>query len=238
MPAEIAFECLLWIQLRRSSVQPPSEPLVGLLDGCPPFRTDRQFQRFLPAAFHQFGRNEQQLVASGHRFGMHALLLDQSHKESPQVVCQEQEAGHCLAHHSLVAAKAVEGHAEFLHLPAVNLNCNQLFLEHLRSSDSQAHHVVIAHQAGFHLREGDARLPGGVHIVSLPPYSPELNPCEQLWDVLKGTEGFSNALFESMENFRKALWSGLQRFWDDAQVVLSLIGRPWLQSQANAATKI
>ncbi len=74
--------------------------------------------------------------------------------------------------------------------------------------------------------------------MSLPPYSPELNPCEQLWDVLKGTEGFSNALFESMENFRKALWSGLQRFWDDAQVVLSLIGRPWLQSQANATAKI
>ena len=58
---------------------------------------------------------------------------------------------------------------------------------------------MIADQAGFHLREGDARLPEGVHIVPLPPYSPELNPCEQLWDVLKDTEGFSNGLFESIE---------------------------------------
>ena len=108
MPAEISFECLLWIQLRRSSGQPPSDPLVGLLDGCPPFLANRQFQCFLPAAFHQFGRNKQEFVPTGHRFGMHALLLDHPHKESPQVVGQEQEAGRRLAHHRLVAAKASE----------------------------------------------------------------------------------------------------------------------------------
>jgi hypothetical protein len=49
--------------------------------------------------------------------------------------------------------------------------------------------------------------------------------------------GFANRLFESIENLRKALRPDLQRFWDDAQAVLSLIGRPWLQSQANATTK-
>ena len=65
------------------------------------------------------------------------------------------------------ALEVVEGRAEFLHLPTVNLDCNQLFLEHLRSSDPQAHHVVIADQAGFHLRERDPRLPAGVHIVHL-----------------------------------------------------------------------
>ena len=48
--------------------------------------------------------------------------------------------------------------------------------EDLCSSDPQAHHVVIADQAGFHPRKGDERLPEGVHIVSLPPYSLELNP--------------------------------------------------------------
>ena len=42
------------------------------------------------------------------------------------------------------ALEVVEGHAEFLHLPTVNLDCNQLFLEYLRSTNPQAHHVVIA----------------------------------------------------------------------------------------------
>ncbi|NBS53337.1 MAG: hypothetical protein EBS96_12155, partial [Spartobacteria bacterium] len=50
--------------------------------------------------------------------------------------------------------------------------------------------LPIADQAGFHFREGEERLREGVHIVPLPPYSPELNSCEQLWDVLKDVEGF------------------------------------------------
>ena len=132
----------------------------------------------------------------------------------------------------------VEGQAEFLHLPTVNLDCNQLFLEHLRSSDPQAEHVVIADQAGFHLRPGDPRLSEGVHVVSLPPYSPELNPCEQLWDVLKDSEGFANAIFESIDKLRAALLPGLRRFWEDSSLVLSLVGRPWMHNQANTSAGI
>ena len=61
--------------------------------------------------------------------------------------------------------------------------------------DPEAQHVVIADQAGFHLRPGDDRVPEGVHLIPLPPYSPELNPCEQLWDVIKDSEGVANGLF-------------------------------------------
>jgi len=136
------------------------------------------------------------------------------------------------------ALEVVEGRAEFLHLPTVNLDCNRLFLEHLAASDPDAEHVVIADQAGFHLRPGDERLPGRIHIVPLPPYSPELNPCEQLWDVLKDTEGFANGLFETIAKLRASLLPGLRRYWEDASLVLSLVGRPWLHDQANASAKI
>ena len=136
------------------------------------------------------------------------------------------------------ALDVVGGAAEFLHLPTVDLECNALFLEHLSQSDPGAEHVVIADQAGFHLKPQDPRLPAGVHILPLPPYSPELNPCEQLWDVLKDTEGFANALFDSIEKLRAALLPGLRRFWEDAAAVLSLVGRPWLHDQANAIVKI
>lgn len=135
------------------------------------------------------------------------------------------------------ALEVVEGRAEFLHLPTVDLDCNALFLEHLLSSDPDAEHVIIADQAGFHLRPGDPRLPEGVHVISLPPYSPELNPCEQLWDVLKDTEGFANALFDSIDKLRAALLPGLRRFWEDSSAVLSLVGRPWLHDQANASAR-
>jgi hypothetical protein len=132
------------------------------------------------------------------------------------------------------ALEVVEGRAEFLHLPTVNLDCNRLFLEHLQASDPQAHHVVRADQAGFHLKPADERLPDRIHIIPLPPYSPELNPCEQLWDVLKDTEGFVNGLFETIDKLQEALLPGLRRFWEDPALVLSLIGRPWLQLQVSA----
>jgi transposase len=130
--------------------------------------------------------------------------------------------------------EVTDGDAHFLHLPTVNLDCDALYLEHLAASDPEAVHVVIRDQAGFHLRDGDERLPPRVRIVPLPPYCPELNPCEQLWDVLK--DETSNHLHRSIEALRDALLPGLRRFWEDAARVISLIGRPWLRDQANTSS--
>ena len=35
------------------------------------------------------------------------------------------------------------------------------------------------------MRAGDARLPAKVRLLSLPPYGPELNPVENLGDLVK-----------------------------------------------------
>ena len=129
--------------------------------------------------------------------------------------------------------EVTEGDAHFLHLPTVNLECDALYLEHLAASDPEAVHVVIRDQAGFHLRDGDTRLPDRVRIMPLPPYCPELNPCEQLWDVLK--DETSNHRHLNIETLRDALLPGLRRFWEDAAQVISLIGRPWLRDQANTS---
>ena len=131
--------------------------------------------------------------------------------------------------------EVTEGEAHFLHLPTVNLDCDAQYLEHLAASDPHAVHVIIRDQAGFHLRDGDQRLPPRVRIVPLPPYCPELNPCEQLWDVLK--DETSNHLHRSIEALRDALLPGLRRFWEDANRVISLIGRPWLRDQANTLSR-
>ena len=135
------------------------------------------------------------------------------------------------------ALEVVEGRAVFAHIPTVNLECNNLFLREIAKVDPEAHHVVIADQAGFHLRPGDDRIPERVHLIALPPYSPELNPCEQLWDVIKDSEGVANGLFSTVGKLRKAMEPALRRFWEDATAVLSLVGRPWLHSEANVLYK-
>ena len=71
-------------------------------------------------------------------------------------------------------------------------------LEDLALTDLDAIHFVIRDQTGFQLLDGNARLPEHVRIISLPPYNPGLNPCKQLWDIIRDEIG--NRFFEAAGN--------------------------------------
>jgi transposase len=133
------------------------------------------------------------------------------------------------------ALSVVGGEAHFAHIPSVSLEWDQNYLQDLAATDPKAVHVLVRDQAGFHLRDGDARLPERVRIVDLPPYNPELNPCEQMWDIVK--DDTSNQIFATIEALRETIQLTLQRFWDDAQSVIRLIGRDWFLPQLNAMPK-
>ena len=83
------------------------------------------------------------------------------------------------------AVEVIAGRAEFQFLPSVSLELSQGFLQQLADSAVQAEHVVIWDQAGFHPRPGAPALPARIHLLPLPPYSPELNPVEGLWDQVQ-----------------------------------------------------
>jgi transposase len=134
------------------------------------------------------------------------------------------------------ALDAVKGEAHFAHLPGVNLEWDRSYLENLAASDPEAIHVLVRDQAGFHLRDGDPRLPERVRIIELPPYSPELNPCEQMWDVIK--DDTCNRVYDTVETLRKQMGKTLNRYWQDAKAVLRLIGRPWFLAELNAMRKM
>ena len=74
------------------------------------------------------------------------------------------------------ALEVLEGDAQFRFRPSVSLDFSRDFLRQIAASDPAAEHVVIQDQAGFHPRAGDAGLPDRIHLLPLPPYSPELNP--------------------------------------------------------------
>ncbi len=48
-----------------------------------------------------------------------------------------------------------------------------------------AHAVLILDRAGWHRTGGKLRLPGNISLLYLPPYSPELNPTENVWQFLR-----------------------------------------------------
>ena len=72
-------------------------------------------------------------------------------------------------------------------LPQVNTEAMNLHLAEIaRHVAADAHAVVILDQAGWH--GGNALIvPHNLTLLPLPPYSPELNPIENLWQFLATT---------------------------------------------------
>ena len=131
------------------------------------------------------------------------------------------------------ALEVVGGQAAFRLMPSVNLDFSRDFLAQIAATDPGAEHVVIWDQAGFHQRPQDARIPPGVHLLPLPPYSPELNPVERLWDVIK--DAVANRVFAAMGQLENALSEALRPFWSEPDRTLRLVGDGWMHTQANAS---
>ena len=131
------------------------------------------------------------------------------------------------------ALEIVEGHAEFRFMPSVSLDFSRGFLEQIAARDPQAEHVVIWDGAGFHHKSGDTRVPPHIHLLALPAYSPELNPSEKVWDIIK--DSIANRVFGTLNAIEQTLSGALRPFWEDCARVLSLVGEGPLHAQANAS---
>ncbi len=118
---------------------------------------------------------------------------------------------------------------------SVHQEASGKFIDQIVAHDPAAIHVLIQDGAGFHLPENDPRLPANVRVITLPAYSPELNPVEKLWDHLK--DAICNRVFASVEELRAALTGWLREFWRDGTRALSLVGRGWLLASVNAGVK-
>jgi len=131
------------------------------------------------------------------------------------------------------ALDCIGGKAEFLYTPTVNLDWSEAFLQQLSRNDPSSEHVVIWDQAGFHQRPGNSNLPKNIHLLLLPPYSPELNPVEKLWDIMK--DQLCNRVFSTLDDIEEAITCALRPFWEDTRNVWNLLGTGWLPTQANAS---
>lgn len=82
------------------------------------------------------------------------------------------------------AIEASTGEHFTLELPWVNTDCFQAFLEAFSNAYPDDEIVLIVDGAPWH-RSRDLCLPPPMELAYLPPYSPELNPVERLWEHIK-----------------------------------------------------
>jgi hypothetical protein len=69
-------------------------------------------------------------------------------------------------------------------MPKVNTQCFNFYLSELSKETNGREVILIVDQAGWH-KSQDLILPSNITLVYLPPYCPELNPIERLWQYIK-----------------------------------------------------
>lgn len=77
-------------------------------------------------------------------------------------------------------------------------------------------HILLAVDgAGWHT-SSDLKLPLGLHLTFLPPYSPELQPAERLWTLVD--EPIANQYFETLDDLEEVLFHRCQSLLQSAGV--------------------
>ena len=86
--------------------------------------------------------------------------------------------------------------------------------------------LMLLDGAGWH-RAKDLVVPDNIRLVPLPPYSPELNPIEHLWDELS-EKWFGNCVFDSLNAVEDRLVEALVTLANDRQRLKSMTAFPWI----------
>jgi transposase len=128
-----------------------------------------------------------------------------------------------------------ENRIELFFAPRVGKDVSRVFLEQIAQSDPASLHLVVWDQAGFHPRDGEAGVPDNVRLLSLPAYSPELNPVEQLGDLVK--DAICNQIYSNLDQLEQAILAELEPLRQSAARVESLLGTHALVACANACAK-
>lgn len=100
-----------------------------------------------------------------------------------------------------------------------------LFLNDLSQNiDKNVHIIMFVDGAGWHSSE-EIIVPSNMTLYFLPPYSPELNPIERLWDYLKENY-LSGRVFANMEeifDYGVRAWQTLT-----PETISSVCRAPWI----------
>lgn len=101
-----------------------------------------------------------------------------------------------------------------------------LFLAHVADSFPGEHCAVCLDGAGWH-RANDLIVPPSVTPIFLPPYSPELNPVEHIWEYTREND-FRNRLCRNMDEVMDIMEHSLHRLGEAPALVRSMTCFDWI----------
>ena len=130
---------------------------------------------------------------------------------------------------SVYAAVAPEvGKMTSLILPTADTAMMNLFLEHVGKTFAQYFIVMQVDQAGWHQAK-ELQVPENIRLIPQPPYSPELNPVEHVWEDLREKQ-FPNLACSSLDEVIDKLCDGLTQLEAEPNRLRSMTYFPHFRS--------
>jgi hypothetical protein len=126
------------------------------------------------------------------------------------------------------AVSPIEGEMDWMISQKMNTEQMSLFLSQVGAAHPEDFIIMVLDGASSH-KAKDLQRPENIRLVALPPYAPELNPQEHVWDELREKE-FPNRVFNDLTAVIRQLQSGLPKLSADHEGLRSLTAWPWIVS--------
>ena len=100
-----------------------------------------------------------------------------------------------------------------------------------------AHAVITLDGAGWHQPGEKLRVPHNISLLPLPPYSPELNPVENIWRFLRQNH-LANRIFDHYDAIVDACCNAWNALTAAPDTIRSIAKRPWAEPVKEVAGQI
>lgn len=119
------------------------------------------------------------------------------------------------------------GTSEAIIVPFVNKDVMRTHLQQIsEKTASERHAVIIMDGAGWHTEQIADEFEN-ITIIKLPPYSPELNPIEQVWSWLR-QHHLANRCFDGYNSIVDAIADAWNDFVSSSERLKSMCSRDWI----------
>ncbi len=124
------------------------------------------------------------------------------------------------------AVEPLTGEGFFLIMPYCNTVCMNVFLAELSKKYPNDKIILVCDGAAWH-KSKSLIIPDNIELVFIPPYTPEMNPIEQIWKEIRKI-GFKNEVFQTLQNVMDRLCYVIRSL--SKNTIKSVTGRNWILS--------
>lgn len=100
------------------------------------------------------------------------------------------------------AYSPINGDSFVWEVNGVNTTVFEAYLKELSQHKPEQYKILVIDNAGFHSTK-NIEIPENIFLLRIPPYAPELNPCEQVWQYIKNR--CKNQRFDTLKKLKSWL---------------------------------